>query len=147
MGVKKNNDVLIGFLLIFPIYLIALFILGLLKINFLEDSILLPILVYLPIIVGIALSYNINDKKMNKFISILIIVFIIIGCYFYYDTYFVDHDGWRGLNSFLYWIIYTVICRLLSCIFYWRIFGLKKAIILLLLYLLIVVPSFILLWQ
>lgn len=136
--IKKDNKLenLIGILLIMPIYMLIFVILNL------RVFILFPLLMYLPIIIGMVLSYKNYNKKISKPIGVCIFVFLVIALYFFYQTYFVEHSGWDGLGYFFFWLINTAILKIFSCIFYGKIVGWKKAIIFFVIYVLSVVSSF-----
>ena len=90
---QKDNKLenLIGILLIMPIYMLIFVILNL------RVFILFPLLMYLPIIIGMVLSYKNYNKKISKSIGVCILVFLVIAFYFFYQTYFVEHSGWLRL--------------------------------------------------
>lgn len=136
--IRKDNNLenLIGVLLIMPIYMLIFVILNL------RVFILFPLLMYLPIIIGMVLSYKNYNKKISKPIGVCIFVFLVIALYFFYQTYFVEHSGWNGLGYFFFWLINTAILKIFSCIFYGKIVGSKKAIIFFIIYVLSVVSSF-----
>lgn len=139
---KKDNRLenLIGILLIMPIYMLVFVVLNLSG----DNRILFPILMYLPIIVGMVLSYKVYKNKISKSIGVCILIFLGIAIYFFYNTYFVEHFGWDGLGYYFLWFINTAILKIFSCIFYGKIVGWKKAIIFFITYILLVVSSFVL---
>lgn len=137
---KKDNRLenLIGILLIMPIYMLILVILNLQG----DNRILFPLLMYLPIIIGIVLSYKNYNNKVSKTIGGCSLVFLVIALYFFYQTYFVEYSGWDGLGYYLLWLINTSILKVFLCIFYGKIVGLKKALKFFIIYVLSVVFSF-----
>lgn len=137
---KKDNRLknLIGILLIMPIYMLILVILNLQG----DNRILFPLLMYLPIIIGIVLSYKNYNNKVSKTIGGCSLVFLVIALYFFYQTYFVEYSGWDGLGYYLLWLINTSILKVFLCIFYGKIVGLKKALKFFIIYVLSVVSSF-----
>ncbi len=137
---KKDNRLqnLIGILLIMPIYMLILVILNLQG----DNRILFPLLMYLPIIIGIVLSYKNYNNKVSKTIGGCSLVFLIIALYFFYQTYFVEYSGWDGLGYYFLWLINTSILKVFLCIFYGKIVGLKKALKFFIIYVLSVVSSF-----
>ena len=141
---SKKMEILIGVLLIVPTYIFLLIILNLLNITDGDNTILFPILMYLPIIIGVIISQLKKTKNNNRIISYAILGFWLLAILFYYNTYFVEHEGWEGLGPYVFWLINTAICRILSCIYYAKLFGWKKAFIILISYILIVVASFLL---
>ena len=143
MNKINKNEIIIGFLLLIPMYMIIFILLYYLNLQTSNNAALFPIILYLPIISGIMLSYKLYGDKINKPIGITTIIFCLIAYYFYYNTYFVEHEGWDGIGYYLFWALNTVICRIFSCIFYYRIVGLKKAILSLLIYIIILASSII----
>ena len=137
---KKDNRLknLIGILLIMPIYMLILVILNLQG----DNRILFPLLMYLPIIIGIVLSYKNYNNKLSKTIGGCSLVFLAIALYFFYQTYFVEYSGWDGLGYYFLWLINTSILKVFLCIFYGKIVGLKKALKFFIIYVLSVVSSF-----
>ena len=137
---KKDNRLknLIGILLIMPIYMLILVILNLQG----DNRILFPLLMYLPIIIGIVLSYKNYNNKVSKTIGGCSLVFLVIALYFFYQTYFVEYSGWDGLGYYFLWLINTSILKIFLCIFYGKIVGLKKALKFFIIYVLSVVSSF-----
>lgn len=137
---KKDNRLenLIGILLIMPIYMLILVILNLQG----DNRILFPLLMYLPIIIGIVLSYKNYNNKVSKTIGGCSLVFLVIALYFFYQTYFVEYSDWNGLGYYFLWIINTSILKVFLCIFYGKIVGLKKALKFFIIYVLSVVFSF-----
>lgn len=121
---KKGNNLenLIGILLIMPIYMLILVVLNLRG----DNRILFPTLMYLPIIIGIVLSYKIYKNKTSILIGVCILIFLGIAIYFFYNTYFVENTGWDGLGYFFLWLINTAILKIFACIFYGKIVGWKK---------------------
>lgn len=137
---KKDNRLenLIGILLIMPIYMLILVILNLQG----DNRILFPLLMYLPIIIGIVLSYKNYNNKVSKTIGGCSLVFLVIALYFFYQTYFVEYSGWDGLGYYFLWLINTSILKVFLRIFYGKIVGLKKALKFFIIYVLSVVSSF-----
>lgn len=147
----KNDNVvendkyvnLIGILLIMPIWMILGILLRVINFNNGDYSILGLFSMYLPIIIGLTLSYRLYKSKMNISISKTILVIIVLAICFYYIGYFVDFDDpWDGVGFVFLWLISTAICKVLSCVFYAKIAGREKAINFFLVYILIIVSSF-----
>lgn len=132
----------IGILLIMPIYMLFFVLLNFLNLNNGNNLILFPTLMYLPIIVGMALSYKIYKNEKSKLISLWILIFFGLAIYFYYKTYFIEHEGWDALGYCFLWFINTGIAKILSCIFYGKIVGWKKAMVFFIIYILLLVSSF-----
>lgn len=143
MEKQKDNKLenLIGILLILPVYVLSFVILNLRG----DNRILFPLLMYLPIIIGMVLSYKNYNNKVSKTIGVCILIFLLIALYFFYQTYFVDHSGLDGLGYYFFWFINTAILKIFSCIFYGKIVGWKKALKFFFIYVLSVVCSFALL--
>ena len=141
---NKKIETLIGVLLIMPIYMIVFVLLNLLNLNNGDNSIIFPILMYFPIIIGIALSYKFYENKADKKVGYSILVLCLIAVYFYCDTYFVEHEAWGSLGQYFLWLICTALSKIMSCVFYGKIVGYKKALIFLAIYVLTVFFSFIL---
>ena len=139
---KKDNKLenLIGILLIMPIYMLILVVLNLRG----DNSILFPLLMYLPIIIGMVLSYKKYSNKVSKSIGVCIFVFLGIAICFFYNTYFVEHSGFDAIGYMFFWLIATAILKIFSCIFYGKIVGWKKAMFFFIIYILLVVSSFVL---
>lgn len=150
MATKSNKIIenLIGILLIMPIYMLFFVLLHWLNFNgeilFLNGKILFLILMYLPVIIGMFLSYRLYQNKVSKLISICILTFLILAVYFFYNTYFVEHSGFNGIGYAFLWLINTGITKVLTCVFYGKIVGWKKAIIFFTIYILLVISSFVL---
>ena len=132
---NNNNDILIGILLFMPFYIIVFTIINLLKLNGPHNYVLLPIVMYIPIIMGLILSYS---KKTNKTLFYIILMILILGLYFYCDTYFIENFGWKSVSSYLLWVINTMLYRILSCVLYGKMFGTRKSIVLFIIYLIII---------
>lgn len=137
---QKDNKLenLIGILLIMPIYMLIFVILNLRG----DNRILFPLLMYLPIIIGMVLSYKNYNNKASKLIGFCILVFLVIALYFFYQTYFVEHLNWGNVAAFFLWLMNTAILKIFSCIFYGKIVGWKKALKFFVIYVLSVVASF-----
>ena len=137
---------IIGILMIMPIYMVIFIILNLLNLNNGDNDLLFPLLMYLPIIIGMLLSYKKFNDKISYPIGICILILICLAIYFYYNTYFGEYSelypGLERLGYFVFWLGTTAICKILSCIFYGKIVGWKKALIFLGIYILLVVLSF-----
>lgn len=150
MATKSNKIIenLIGILLIMPIYMLFFVLLHWLNFNgeilFINGKILFLILMYLPVIIGMFLSYRLYQNKVSKLISICIVTFLILAVYFFYNTYFVEHSGFNGIGYAFLWLINTGITKVLTCVFYGKIVGWKKAIIFFTIYILLVISSFVL---
>ena len=136
---KKDNKLenLIGILLIMPIYMLILVVLNLRG----DNRILFPILMYLPIIIGMVLSYKMYRNKTSILIGVCILIFLGMAIYFFYNTYFVENTGWDGLGYFFLWLMNTVILKIFACIFYGKIVGWKKALIIFCIYVLSIISS------
>lgn len=132
---------LIGILLTMPIYSLFSILLEFLNLNNGNNLLMVPTLIYLPIIIGMSLSYKLYKNKISKLISISILLFLILGMYFYCDAFLVENTGWDGLYQFILWLITTGICKLLSCIFYGKIVGWKKGLTFSIISILIVASS------
>ena len=131
---KNTNrlDLLVGVLLLIPIF--SFFIVLLINLYILDDAdpILILITTYSPIIVGLVLSLIYYKDKLNKITQLLyvpIIFFLGISCYFNYLTYAVDHEGFDGLGYFFMLIITTAIYKILIYILYAKITNTKKALL------------------
>ena len=132
----KNKKMvnLIGTLMVLPIYVIILFILN--QFIGVYYTILFPITMYIPILIGLIISFISYKKESSKILGLFILIFMGISIYFYYDTYYVTHDvPFGGLASFFRWILNSIILRILTIIFFGKISGIKKTIIFFLLYL------------
>lgn len=136
----KIVEILIGILLIMPMYILFVALLNWLNLNngnqLILLSILIPTVMCLPIVVGIALSYKLYQNKISKSISLCILIFLVLAIYFFYNTYFVECYGLEGV---LLWLINASICRTLSCVFYGMIVGWKKAMIFFIIYIFFIV--------
>lgn len=145
-NIKKSNklDNLIGILLIMPIYMIVFVLLNVLNLNNGDNLILFPTLMYLPVIIGIVLSYKLHGNKVSNVITVIILGILVLAICFYYDTYFVEHSGWDGLGSFFLWLITSAVCKIVSCVFYGKIVGAKKSVLFLFIYVIVIVCSFLL---
>ena len=137
----NNNSNLIGILFLIPIYIFIVIISIFFHINLISYEIL-PIIMYLPIFIGLILCKK-NNRIINIIMSILIIIFICFSVYYYYDTYYVEHPGWDGFKPFALWIINTFICRILSFIYYVKIYSLKKGLFFIGIYFLLILISYV----
>lgn len=123
----KKAENLIGILLMLPIYMIVLVLL--VELHLSEDNtILAPILMYIPILVGIIMTYVHFPKKASSILSGIILFMSGFSVYFYYLTYGVDYSGWDGLGYYLLWLGTTVVTRIFSCIYYGKLVGVKKTL-------------------
>ena len=138
---NDKNELIIGILLFAPMYMLFFELLYLLNLRTSNNTALFPILLYFPIISGVILSYVKYGSRMSKLAGFITILFCFIGYYYYFNTYFVEHEGWDGIGYYLAWAINTVICRIFSFIFYIRVSGLKKASLALLIYIMILICS------
>ena len=149
----KNNDIdfisdetIVGILMVMPIYMVILMVLKAFGLNEGGNEVLFITLMYAPILIGIILSLvSKNIKSSNPYTSgiliFLIIIFLGIGSYNFYYSYFVDTPGWDGFGYFLYWIGSTIVVKILSLIYYKNITGWKKALKLFGIYVIIVLCS------
>lgn len=138
--IKKDNrtENIIGILLIMPIYFLVFLILKNIKFG---NRIIFPLCVYIPIIIGMVKTYKNYKNKVSKVLGTCILILIATSIYCFYKAYFVEHSGWAGLEYFLGWLINVIVLRIISCIFYGKIIGWKKAIIFFTIYILTVVLS------
>jgi len=120
----------IGALLLLPLYFPIMILLG----PVINGYWLYITLVYSPIIIGMILSYKNYYNRASKTLTIIALFFLLIGSLFYRNAYFVESDGWDGLGNYLLWLINVGIARLLLCIFYGKIFGLRKMFIFVVIY-------------
>lgn len=144
--IKQNYNLenLIGFLLIIPIYILFFVVLSLLLYLFRVNISLvniLPVIMYLPIVIGMYISYRNYKNKINKIIGVFILVFLIIGLYLCFQAYVLQHDEWDSLGYFLLWFVNETLLKIFLCIFYGKITGWKKAIIFLGIYILCIFSS------
>lgn len=138
--IKKDNRIenIIGILLIMPIYFLAFIILKNIKFG---NRIIFPLCVYIPIIIGLVKTYKNYKNKVSKVLVTCILILMVASIYCFYKAYFVEYDGWDGLEYFLGWLINVFVLRIISCIFYGKIIGWKKAIIFFAIYILTVILS------
>ena len=136
--IKKRKGV-VALLLILPIYIPIIILLKILNINIGNSLIILPVLMYLPLVFGIIFLYK---KYPNILLLVLTIITLLITIYFYYSTYFINHPGWEALTPFIWWLITTALCRLFACVYYGKAWGLKKALLLASIYIIISLLSF-----
>lgn len=141
---KKNKyENIIGILLVIPIYMLIYIILCFLKLYFFKQMefdifVILPWLMYLPIIIGVLISFKKYKEKASKVIIIPLLFFMVLALYLFYNTYYIDHPGFDNIGYLVYWLISTAVCRVFSYIFFGPIVGKKKAIIFFLIYILII---------
>ena len=142
----RNNKtaVLFGILLIFPVYILIFAVMGLLKLNTGDNYILMPLLMYLPMSAGLIVSSCLYKKRIFKVLLIVIAVLFLLTLYFYYMTYLVEHHGWEAMDYFFFWLGATVLLRILCCVFYGRLFGVKRTLIFAALYILTAISSILL---
>ena len=145
---KKNNkyENIIGILLVIPIYMLVYIILCFLKIFFKQIDfdifVILPWLMYLPIIIGVLISFKKYKEKASKVLIIPLVFFMALALYYFCNTYYIDHPGFENIGYFVYWFISTAVCRIFSYIFFRPIVGKKKAITFFLIYILIIALIF-----
>ena len=139
---KKSTNNTIGILLLMPLYIAIFTLFFIFKLHGMHDYVLLPIFMYIPILTGVILAYKTNKKKFNKLLGFLLIFFCAMSCYFFIDTYFVINHGWKSVSQYLLWLINTGVCRVIACLFYAKIVGYRKSIIMFLSYLAIIVISY-----
>jgi len=128
---------LIGFLLIIPIWIIIFISLNLLRI-YDYDMLLQPIIIYSPIIIGLVLYFKSYNNWKRKLFLFTIILFLFFSMYFYYNAMFVDHPGWDNLGYLVFWLICMVGYRFLALIFCWKMFGWKRSLCFIFIYILII---------
>ena len=144
---KKNNnkiETIIGILLFMPIYILVFVMFNIFRLHGIHDYVLLPILLYVPIIVGLIIAYVTNKKEFNILTGILILISCLIAVYFFHETYFVENQGWRSVSEYLLWLINTGICRIITLIFYGKYAGWKKSFIMFGIYAILIILSFLL---
>ena len=141
---SKGVENLIGILLIMPIYMpVTLFIYYVLNIVFDETNFLIiPILMYAPNIIGMFLTYKFYKNKFSTTMCILISLALIISICFFYNTYFVEHEGLDAIGYFLLWLAMLGFSKILSVIFYGKVAGIKKALLFIGIYVFVVIASF-----
>ena len=141
---SKGVENLIGILLIMPIYMpVTLFIYYGLNIVFDETNFLIiPILMYVPNIIGMFLTYKFYKSKFSTIMCILISFALIISIYYFYNVYFVEHEGLDVIGYFILWLATLGFFKILSVIFYGKVAGAKKALLFLGIYALVVIASF-----
>lgn len=141
---SKGVENLIGILLIMPIYMpVTLFIYYGLNIVFDETNFLIiPILMYVPNIIGMFLTYKFYKNKFSTIMCILISFALIISIYYFYNVYFVEHEGLDVIGYFILWLATLGFSKILSVIFYGKVAGTKKALLFLGIYALVVIASF-----
>lgn len=141
---SKGVENLIGILLIMPIYMpVTLFIYYVLNIVFDETNyLIIPILMYVPNIIGMFLTYKFYKNKFNTILCVLIAFTLILSIGFFYNTYFVEHQGFDVIGDFICWLGSLGLCKIFSTIFYGKVVGIKKALLFLGIYVLIVIASF-----
>lgn len=133
---KKNKirENIIGHLLLSPIFIVSLLILYLidmcgikvLKIDGIVE-VVMGISIFLPVLIGIILSYIYYGNQIKK--HLLTAFIIIIGVYAainFYETYFVNLSGFEGIGSFYFFIISTIIMYISAACFYNQIVGFKR---------------------
>ena len=132
-NINTNNDNirknLIGILLVAPIYIIFFIILFTFDFKNIESSMIVPFLMYTPIVVGIALSYKHFKNKASSVISFSVLVFLFLASLAYYYGYVTEDSGWGRVGASFLWIINTAICRILACVFYGKIVGWRKVLL------------------
>ena len=128
---KRKSENIIGFLLIIPFYLVIIVIslFCAFDINNTANNIIFLFLIYLPIIIGLFLSFKNHKEKASKLLCVLTLIFLAVSLYFYYKVYFVTFYGWDGLTYFVFWLISIAICRLVALIFYIKLVGFRKALL------------------
>ena len=143
--IKNNNGIenLIGFLLLMPIYMFITVLSSLLNWNNIINSIVIPVSMGLPIIIGMILSYKFYKSKINEFGSqcTCICILLVLATYYFYNSFFVEHTGWGGLGEIMLWLVTFVISRIWLFVFYGKIVGFKKTIIFFIIY--IIFPIFV----
>ena len=144
MKEKSKIELLSGILLIIPIYVLIFVALHILNLNSglssIVNELLLPLFMYLPIFLGVKLAYKTKNGKDNKGTGKAVLVFLFISLFFYFDTYFIS-SGWNALIPYFLWLINSIICRIISYIFYCKIVGWQRSIIFMIIYTLIIIYS------
>ena len=138
---NKKTDILIGSLLILPLYIVVYVILISvlrIEINF-NPYILLSILMYLPVFIGILLSYKYYGEEASKIFSSLIIFFIVIALFNFYNVSFDELERLNDLTSYYGWLVSSVIARIIACAYYGSLVGKKKALNFFVLYVITVI--------
>ena len=140
---KSNKELISGILLFLPIYIIIFSLLTIFKMGGSYFYYLFPVLLYLPIIIGLIMLYK-YKKKINKIFMILIIVFCLSALYFYYLTYFGSQPSWKNISEYYLWGINTGLARIVSFILYGKSIDWKKSGILFGTYMVVMIVSAIL---
>lgn len=137
---NEKTKILIGTLLIMPICLFFLTLINLFNLNIgnNDKSLFYLILLYVPIIIGLVLSYTVYGRSIKKSFFISILIFLAISIYSYYNTYVVELPGFDNLGYFIFWIISSIIAKILLCVLYGKIAGWKKIAVFLTIYVLLV---------
>jgi len=141
---KKDNSNLIGTLLVIPIYIYLLVFSKIFELNtILVEKYamhIFGIIIYLPIITGIIISFK-TDKNFNVG-KAFIVIFLLLSVFNFYNTYFVDNEGWNGLGFFIYWLVCTGLYRISAVLYYESFVGWKKTLKLLGIYVLSIAFTF-----
>ena len=132
---KKSQflEIVTGILLIMPFHLIVT---KLLKIGFIEYeayNILFFLSLYLTAIVGIVLLFVLYKEKINNPLSIFSLIFLALSFFHCINSFFVK-NGLDGIGHTIFFIITTIIYRILIAVLYGKRFGWKKAIPLIICY-------------
>ena len=128
-GIKINgSEVLIGVLLIIPLYAIIHIFNCLTGEKSGNYELLLVTCRILTIIFGVVLSTITNQKKSRPLFGLVIILMSLLSFYLYYDAEFVEHQGWDGLGKSLGFIAEAILLRIVSFIYFGKLFGKKKAL-------------------
>lgn len=139
IDINKKKEILIGSLLLMPIYIVPLIFLILSKTPSQYKFAILPILICTPIIIGIILLYKTYKEKISKPFIIILTIWGVAAIRYFYLTYFGDYEGWDGLNYFFLLMVDGLILKFLLFVFWGTLVGKKKAFLYFLTYLAVVV--------
>jgi hypothetical protein len=128
---KKNSEILIGALMVLPLYIFVWIPAVIIDpdnsilVGFV--SLLLAVVALGSPVLGILLIRRLYPSLFKKGWLIAIGVPFVLAVYFYFQTYFVEHQGWEGLGYFFYMLFALGLVRIILLLYYGKCFGVKRA--------------------
>lgn len=146
-NVKTKNskllENLIGVLLLMPFYMAVFAIMYNLNLDY-DGYKLYPIVMYAPAIIGVVLIHMHCKEKVSPGLDIGLLVLAIMSVFCWCMAYFVEWEAWGGIGYIFNWIITSVAFRICGGVYYGKIVGWKKGLILFVVYIIIIVLSLLL---
>lgn len=142
MNQNNNKENLIGILLILPVYILIFIAMHSLKIHTGINMILLPVSIILPIVIGLPIVKKEYKEKVDKTAFNFMIFSLALSIYLFYNTYFMEHQGFDAIGTMFFGIVAFIVYRVSALVLYSNLFGKKKMLKFLAIYIALIVLSF-----